>query len=62
MTGTPLEPEAEVVRVLELQPGRPFDQVAIDARIASYEESLRERGYYQARVRESHVPAAGGDR
>ena len=56
-TDSPLEAEGEVIRILGLQPGRPFDQVAIDARIASYEESLRERGYYQARVRESHVTA-----
>jgi outer membrane protein insertion porin family len=61
VTGSPLQPEAAVIRALELQPGRPFDQVAIDARIASLEESMRERGYYQARVRESHVPAPGGD-
>jgi outer membrane protein assembly factor BamA len=56
ITGTPLETEAEVKRILGLTPGRPFDQVALDAKIASYEESLRERGYYQARVRESHLP------
>ena len=36
------------IRMLGLQPGRAFDQVALDARIAAYEESLRERGYYQA--------------
>ena len=58
--GTPLEPEAEVIRSLGLPPGRPFDQVAIEARIAGYEESLRQRGYYQARVRESHSIAADG--
>ena len=58
--GTPLEPEADVIRSLGLSPGRPFDQVAIDARIAAYEESLRQRGYYQARVRESHAIAADG--
>jgi outer membrane protein assembly complex protein YaeT len=57
VTGAPLDPAAAVISALELQPGRVFDQVAIDARIASYEESMRERGYYQARVRESHVPA-----
>ena len=39
VTGTPLEPEADVIRSLGLPPGRPFDQVAIDARIAGYEES-----------------------
>jgi outer membrane protein insertion porin family len=60
VTGAPLEPRTEVIRDLGLQPGRPFDQVAVDARIASFEESLRERGYYQARVRESHVPGETG--
>jgi outer membrane protein insertion porin family len=57
ITGAPLEPAAAVQRQLGLMPGRPFDQVAIDARLAAYEESLRERGHYQARVRESHAPA-----
>lgn len=60
ITGAPLEPEADVLRALALAPGRPFDQVAMDAKLAAYEESLRQRGYYQARVRESHIAAAGG--
>jgi outer membrane protein insertion porin family len=60
VTGAPLEPHAEVLRALGLFAGRPFDQVAIDERLSAYEESLHERGYYQARVRESHVLAAGG--
>ena len=59
ITGTLRDPEVEIIRLLGLQHGRPFDQVELDPRIASYEESLRERGYYQARVRESHVPATG---
>ena len=60
VTGKPLEPAAEVLRSLGLANGRPFDQVAIDERVASYEESLRGRGYYQARVRVSHVPSEDG--
>jgi outer membrane protein insertion porin family len=60
ITGKPLDAEAEIIRLLGLQPGHAFDQVALDERIAAYEESLRERGYYQGRVRESHVPNAGG--
>ncbi|MBY0493653.1 MAG: BamA/TamA family outer membrane protein [Cyanobacteria bacterium] len=60
VAGAPLEPESEVRRLLGVQPGRPFDPVAVDARIAAYEESLRERDYYQARVRESHVNGADG--
>ena len=62
VTGSPIEPEVEVKRILGLTAGRPFDQIALDARIATYEESLRARGYYQARVRESHVPGADGSR
>jgi outer membrane protein insertion porin family len=60
VTGAPLEPHAAVIDKVDLQPGRPFDQVAIDERIASYEASLRERGYYQARVRESHLSREDG--
>ena len=60
VTGTPLDSEAEVIRQLGLQPGRPFDQVALDARISAYEESLHRRDYYQARVRESHVDGDDG--
>ena len=58
VSGARLDADAEVIRLLGLQQGRPFDQVALDGRIAAYEESLRERGYYQARVRGSHVPDA----
>lgn len=60
VTGTPLEPAAAVLRALDLQPGQPFDQPALDARLAAYEESLRARGHYEARVRASHVPAEDG--
>ena len=34
---TPLVPETEVVRRLNLQAGRPFDRTALDARITEYE-------------------------
>jgi outer membrane protein insertion porin family len=60
VTGTPLDPAAEVLRVLKVQAGDPFDLPTIEARTAAYEESMRERGYYEARVRESHTPAADG--
>jgi len=60
ITGKPLDVAGEVIRVLGLQAGHAFDQVALDERIAAYEESLRERGHYQGRVRESHVPDADG--
>ncbi len=57
---SPLMPEAEVLRRLNLQVGRPFDRVALDARIADYEEELRGLGYYEARVRQSHDFSADG--
>ena len=60
VTGATLDPPAEVLRILDLQPGRPYDRPAIEARLASYEESLRERGYYEAQVRESSVPSEDG--
>ena len=60
ITGRPLESQAEVIRLLGLEPGQPFDRVALDTRITSLEESMRERGHYQARVRESHAPASDG--
>ena len=57
VTGTPLDPPSQVLDRLDLLPGRPYDRPAIDARLAAYEESLRERGYYEAQVRESSVMA-----
>ena len=57
VTGSPLEPAAAILAALNLQPGRPYDRPAVDARIATYEESLRERGYYEARVRLLAVPS-----
>jgi len=54
VTTTPAEPEADVLRRLGLQAGRAFDRTALDARIAGYEEDLRRRGYYEARVRQAH--------
>lgn len=60
VTGPALDAETEVLRLLGLSAGKPFDQVAIDAHVAKYEESLRQRGYYQARVRVSPVAAEDG--
>ena len=56
VTGHGLDAEAEVLRAVAIRIGEPFDQAAIDARLAKYEETLRDRGFYEARVRESHVP------
>ena len=55
VTGSPLEPPSAVLAEFNLQAGRPYDRPALDARVAAYEESLRERGYYEARVRPSAV-------
>jgi outer membrane protein insertion porin family len=60
VTGAPLESASQVLAALSVQPGRPYDRPAIDARVSSYEESLRERGYYEARVRPTAVPAEDG--
>ena len=60
ITGTPLEPAAEILRELELQVGRPYDRPALDERTAAYEEQLRERGHYEARVRPTVVTAEDG--
>ncbi len=60
VTGASLDPAAEVLRTLELQPGRPYDRPALEGRIAAYEESLRQRGYYEARVRETAVASEDG--
>jgi outer membrane protein insertion porin family len=58
--GAPLESAPQVLAALNLQAGRPYDRPAIDARVSAYEESLRERGYYEARVRASPVMAEDG--
>ena len=60
VTGSPLEPPAAILGELNVQPGRAYDRPAIDARVAAYEESLRERGYYEARVRPAAVLAEDG--
>lgn len=60
VTGSPPEPPAAVLDELELVPGRPYDEPAIDARTAAYEEALRARGYYEARVRLTPVIAEDG--
>lgn len=60
VTGTPLESASQVIAALNVQPGRPYDRPAIDARLSAYEEALRERGYYEARVRPAAVMAEDG--
>ena len=60
VTGSPLESAAEVLRAVEVQTGRPWDRPVIETRVTDYEASLRERGYYEARVRASHVVSEDG--
>ncbi|MDP3719139.1 MAG: POTRA domain-containing protein [Acidobacteriota bacterium] len=60
VTTSRIAPEAEVIERLGLQAGRPFDRTALEARIADYEEDLRGRGYYEARVRQAHDFSADG--
>ena len=60
VTGSPLETPATIIGELNVQPGRAYDRPAIDARIAAYEEALRERGYYEARVRPAAVLSEDG--
>ena len=60
VTGAPLEPPAAVLDELGLEPGRAYDRPAIDARIAAYEEALRDRGHYEAQVRPTTVISEDG--
>ena len=57
---TPLAPAVDVLRRLNLDAGRPFDRTALDARVSAYEDELRGRGYYEARVRQTHEVTADG--
>ena len=60
VTGSPLGTAAEVLRAIDVETGRPWDRPGIDTRVADYEESLRQRGYYEARVRATHVVSEDG--
>ena len=60
VTTRPREPESEVRRRLDLQVGQPFDRNALEGRIADYEENLRGRGFYEARVRQAHDFSSDG--
>jgi outer membrane protein assembly complex protein YaeT len=50
VTGDAGDPPATVIAALRLERGRPYDRPAIAARVAEYEQSLRDLGYYEARV------------
>ena len=60
ITGTPLESQTDVLRKLGLERGQPYDAPALQARLDAYEEDLRGRGYYEARVRETRAFAPDG--
>lgn len=50
IVGTPAMPQEEFLKRLGLAPGMPFEPDALNARITSYIDARRARGYYQARV------------
>jgi outer membrane protein insertion porin family len=50
VVGTPAMPQEEFLKRLGLAPGMPFEPDALNARITSYIDARRARGYYQARV------------
>ena len=50
IAGTPMMPQQEFLDRLDLAAGVPFEPEALDARITSYVDTRRARGYYQARV------------
>lgn len=60
VTGSPLQTPDGVIDELQLRPGQPFDRPAIDARVAAYEEALRQRGHYEAQVRVTDATSADG--
>lgn len=41
---------AAIIKELRLERGRPYDRPAIDERVRRFEDSLRDRGYYEAHV------------
>lgn len=51
--GMSTEPAARVIERLGVEPGRPYDGVALEERLRAYENRLRADGYYEARVSES---------
>ena len=52
-TGSPAVAAGVLEQRLGIAPGRPYDRPALAERIASYEDSLRADGHYQATVRQT---------
>jgi outer membrane protein assembly complex protein YaeT len=53
VAGTPAEPAPRILSRLGLEPGRPYDRIALQERIQAYESDLRADGHYLASVREA---------
>lgn len=53
-------PAAEVLARLGLARGRPYDRVALEARLAAYADELRAAGYYEAVVSHRAVESEDG--
>ncbi|MEO8679369.1 MAG: POTRA domain-containing protein [Vicinamibacterales bacterium] len=60
VTGTPLQPPADLLKKLKLETGQPYDGPAITARLTGFEDELRSLGYYEARARETHQFSGDG--
>jgi outer membrane protein insertion porin family len=50
VAGDPGDPAAKIVNELDLERGRPYDRPAIDARLAAFEDEVRDLGYYEVSV------------
>jgi outer membrane protein insertion porin family len=48
IVGDPIEPQAELIARLGVQPGQPYQPAEIRRKLAEHVERLRHRGYYQA--------------
>jgi outer membrane protein assembly factor BamA len=48
IVGDPIEPQAELIGRLGVQPGQPYRSAEIRRRLAEHVQRLRHRGYYQA--------------
>jgi outer membrane protein insertion porin family len=53
VTGSPREAPNRILDFLRIQPGRPFDRLDLEVRLAEYEGRLRSDGFYEASVRET---------
>jgi outer membrane protein insertion porin family len=54
------ETREDIVAALRIEPGRPYDRTALAARVTDFEQGLRDKGYYEARV--TVAPSFAGER